>query len=178
MRPAVLNSCVAFGVASLLTAASCIDATHDAQVQALGGEAPGVPPGPNHRPGQPCVLCHGEAGPASSLFSVAGTVYETQGQMAPAVGADVTLVDDRGNKVVARTNGVGNFYMTPSVYAPTFPINVSILQGTSAAMMMGRIGRDGSCAACHTNPPGAISPGQVYVNMAMQTATPTPEAGP
>src|SRR4029077_4012839 len=101
-----------------------------------------------------------------------------QGQMAPAVGADVTLVDDRGNKVTARTNGVGNFYLTPSSFSPIFPLNVSILQGASAAMMMGRIGRDGSCAACHTNPPGPTSPGPVYVNLAMPTATPTPEPGP
>ena len=131
MRPAVLISCGAFGVASFLTATSCVDATHDAQVQALGGEAPGVPPGPKHRPGQPCLLCHGEAGPASGLFSVAGTVYETQGQTAPAVGADVTLLDDRGQMAKAGTNGAGNFFLTPSSFSPIFPVNVSVQQGMS-----------------------------------------------
>jgi hypothetical protein len=175
MRRAALVSCVA----SLLAAASCVDATHDAQVQALGGEAPGVPPGPNHRAGQPCVLCHGEAGPASALFSVAGTVYETQGQTAPAVGADVMLVDSNGKPFTARTNSVGNFFLTPSAYAPTFPLKVTVQQGMLMLPMLGVVGRDGSCAACHANPPGPNSTGPVYVNSAaMQTATPTSEAGP
>jgi hypothetical protein len=178
MRSAVLILCVAFGVASFLTAASCIDATHDAQVQALGGEAPGVPPGPYHRPGQPCLLCHGEAGPASGLFSVAGTVYGTQGQTAPAVGANVILVDSQGRTVTARTNAVGNFYLTPSSYAPAFPMKVTVQQGMSMEPMLGIVGRDGSCGACHANPPGPTSTGPVYLNPAAPTATPTPEAGP
>ena len=51
---------------------ACVDETHELQVQALGGEAPGVPKGPLHRPGQPCLVCHGEAGPASPSSSSPG----------------------------------------------------------------------------------------------------------
>ena len=54
---------------------ACGDPTHDRAVEVLGGEAPGVPEGPLHRPGQPCVTCHGDSGPASGEFSLAGTVY-------------------------------------------------------------------------------------------------------
>jgi hypothetical protein len=175
MRSAVLISRGAFGIASFLTAASCVDATHDAQVQALGGEAPGVPPGPNHRPGQPCLLCHGEAGPASGLFSVAGTVYETQGQKAPAVGAAVSMEDLTGRTVTVLTNAVGNFFITPTQWSPLFPIKPSVAQGSNQISMATKVGRDGSCAACHTNPAGGLSPGAVYVIMA---PPPSPEAGP
>jgi len=35
--------------------AACQDAVHDDEVSALGPEAPGVSPGPDHRPGQPCT---------------------------------------------------------------------------------------------------------------------------
>ena len=55
---------------------SCYDPVHDQEVAALGGEAPGVSPGPTHRPGQPCNVCHGGVGPANLRFSVAGTVYQ------------------------------------------------------------------------------------------------------
>ena len=68
-------------VAAVLLAAAvvaCVDESHELQVQALGGEAPGVSPGPLHRPGQPCLVCHGEPGPASHKFVMAGTVYAVQ----------------------------------------------------------------------------------------------------
>ena len=51
---------------------------HDNEVAALGPEDPSVPPGPDHRPGQPCLVCHGGSGPASAQFAVGGTVYAAQ----------------------------------------------------------------------------------------------------
>ncbi len=41
------------------------DPVHDEEVAALGPEPGGGAPGPEHRPGQPCLVCHGGSGPAS-----------------------------------------------------------------------------------------------------------------
>ena len=81
----------AAALAAGVTLAACVDETHEEQVAALGGEAGGVSPGPLHRPGQPCLVCHGEAGPSSHTFVIAGTVYATQGQSAPAADVQVQL---------------------------------------------------------------------------------------
>ena len=56
----------AIAVCLLATSTSCTDPLRDREIEALGDEAPGVSPGPEHRPGQPCVLCHSDGGPASS----------------------------------------------------------------------------------------------------------------
>ena len=78
-------------------AISCYDPVHDQEVAALGGEAPGVPQGPLHRPGQPCNVCHGGIGPANLRFSVAGTVYQYSVSPSPAAnGATVQLQDVTG----------------------------------------------------------------------------------
>src|SRR5256885_5077120 len=61
---------------------ACNDPVHDARVDALGPEIDGVPRGPLHRRGQPCLTCHGGSGPANTELSVAGTVFAT-----PEVGA-------------------------------------------------------------------------------------------
>jgi hypothetical protein len=57
-----------------LAAVGCDDPVHDDAVTALGGEDPNVPIGALHRPGQPCLVCHGGSGPAALAFSVGGTV--------------------------------------------------------------------------------------------------------
>ena len=69
-------------------ATSCTDPVRDRAIERLGAEDPAVAIGPEHRPGQPCVLCHSEGGPASGKpFAIAGTVFETiLPRSAPAAG--------------------------------------------------------------------------------------------
>jgi hypothetical protein len=163
---------LALGLAMATAPLGCVDEYHDAQVQALGGEAPGVPRGPFHRPGQPCVLCHGTAGPASTIFSIAGTVFAVQGQKAPAAGATVNLEDVNGHPATITTNAAGNFYITASQWLPTFPIAVpSVTQGDKAQFMITHVARDGSCAACHTDPASTTSPGAIYMTTASVAAS-------
>jgi hypothetical protein len=167
---------VAFGLVAAASTGACVDATHDAQVEALGGEAPGVSPGPFHRPGQPCLVCHGGSGPAHAQFSVAGTVYLVEGQDAPAVAAQVSMEDVRGSLFTSETNAAGNFYVTPSEWSPVAPLKgPQVTQGKNAEFMFSNVGRDGSCAGCHTDPPGPTSPGRVFVTVA---PTASAEAGP
>ena len=104
------RSFLCFGIAAW-TAIACGDPTHDRAVDALGGEAPGVPEGPLHRPGQPCATCHGESGPADSEFTIAGTVYALLGQSQPVPNVLVRIRDFTGTERSVTTNQAGNFFV-------------------------------------------------------------------
>lgn len=148
---------------ALLAQAGCNDASHDLQVAALGGENPNVPPGPMHRPGQPCLVCHGGLGPASAHFSAGGTVFATRTGTAPAVGATVTIEDSNGSVGTAQTNQVGNFYIEASQWTPAYPTAPQVALGNMGAVMSTHVGRDGSCASCHSDPISPISAGHIYL---------------
>lgn len=140
-------------LATLLTAlgvgTSCVDPAHDAAVDDLGDETPGIAPGPRHRAGQPCGACHGSKGPAEPELIVAGTVYATRTSTEALVGATITLQDATGARRTALTNDVGNFYIEKRAWSPTFPLHVRIELGEKTSLMQTRIGRESSCAFCH-----------------------------
>jgi hypothetical protein len=140
------------------------DPIYEDAITALGGEAPGVPRGPLHRPGQPCVLCHDGSIGNPPGFSVAGTVYVNPGvDLTPAVGAEVMLLDSQGHSFNATTNKAGNFYVLPHEFQPVYPMKVSVMYGTVTVKMTADVGRDGSCAKCHFDPASSSTPGHVYV---------------
>ena len=145
-------------------AAGCVDTVHDDQVDALGGEAPGVRPGPLHRPGQPCLTCHRGQGPGNAEFSVAGTVYLLQHQQDIAPNTSVILEDIDGVAVLIGTNEAGNFFINASDWRPHYPMTAKIVYaGKVNRPMTTVINRSGSCADCHKDTPGVISAGHVYV---------------
>jgi hypothetical protein len=162
---------VATGLLALLTLAAVApagcngDPVHDNEVSALGGEAPGVAPGPTHRPGQPCLVCHGGSGPASLQFAVAGTVYQSQfGAPYAQNNATISLLDANGTKASSTTNSAGNFWVTESSWTPLFPVHVdSVTYNDISVSMTTHIGRDGSCATCHFDPPGGDLVGHIYL---------------
>jgi hypothetical protein len=147
----------------LVSAPGCVDETHEEDVNALGPEDPNVPRGPLHRPGQPCLTCHGGLGPASHQFSIGGTVYAVQGQAAPAVGAAVLVEDITGAFETVQSNEVGNFYITIQDWEPTYPTLPQVTLGSVNQQMTTHVGRDGSCADCHQDPPGPTSAGHIYI---------------
>jgi hypothetical protein len=152
-------------VAASLAGLSCYDPVHDQEVAALGGEAPGVPQGPLHRPGQPCNVCHGGAGPASLRFSVAGTVFVYASGGQGANGASVQLEDVTGSSWHSTTNSAGNFFVLQSDWAPTYPMSVpGVVSGGTTQQMSTLDNRTGSCADCHTPTSGPDSAGPVYIN--------------
>lgn len=140
----------------------CGDPVQDQAVSALGPEEPGVPHGPLHRPGQPCVLCHSEAG-GKSVFLLAGTVYVSADSPLPIEDVTVNLVDSVGNKFSTTTNCAGNFIVRPGDYAPNAPIWVSLQRDAVVRDMNTAIYREGSCAGCHYEPRGPASSGHVYL---------------
>jgi hypothetical protein len=148
----------------VLGAVAC-DPVLDDRVAALGGETPGVHPGPLHRPGQPCLLCHDGALGDPSAFSVAGTVFQVPGSRRPAVSAEVYLTDVTGSNHVATTNAAGNFYVTPGEWTPSFPVQVVVKPAVGPDVFMLSLAEDGSCATCHSDPPGRDSPGHVSLTL-------------
>jgi hypothetical protein len=149
-------------IVGLLVLASC-DPYYNEQIDALGGEAAGVRRGPEHRPGQPCLLCHDGAVGNPNRFSVAGTVYLNATDLVPAVNATVILTGADGKVFKANTNKAGNFYVNPSQFTPINPMKVEVDYSNYKAVMQSHVGRDGSCAGCHFDPVSSSSPGHVYV---------------
>jgi hypothetical protein len=156
--PALVSAALAL-VAPL---ASCdADPVHTSAVDALPGEAAGVPQGEFHRAGQPCVLCHGGEGPASQQFALAGTVFYGPGAGSPLVGVgnvQVLLEDDSRAQYTATTNCVGNFTVKPGDWPghPQYPVIVRVVgepkQTLLDVAMQSHIGREASCAGCHRTP--------------------------
>src|SRR6185312_10779194 len=109
-------------LALCLLAGGCADPVHASAVDALGGEASGVSPGPLHRAGQPCLVCHGAQGPSELVFSFAGTAYLHADADSPAAGAKVRVVDARSRTFETTTNGAGNFWIPERAFAPEFPV--------------------------------------------------------
>jgi hypothetical protein len=165
-----------------VTLAACGDPVHDRQREALGEEVDGVPRGPLHRPGQPCLVCHGDYGPAHMVLSLAGTIYQSEDAQnvtpTPLKDALVTLKDAAGDEYQVMSNCAGNFYVQRADYDPIFPVGVTVtygpttkdsagncvaLPGGLCAPMLSKIHRDGSCASCHSDPMGPNSSGHVYM---------------
>jgi hypothetical protein len=145
----------AVGVLALSTfATSCTDPAKDRAIERLGPEADGVPEGPEHRPGQPCVLCHSEGGPASDKrFAIAGTVYDDNTGAKGAENVKVLFIDaDLADREVV-TNAVGNFFLRESEWPDLkFPFKTGVLRGTTGVKMQTTINREGSCNFCHQLP--------------------------
>ncbi len=139
----------------------------------LGDEAPGVSPGPLHRAGQPCLVCH-DGTTSTPVMSVAGTVYGVRGSDAPLAGASVFLTDANGSAFTATSNAAGTFYVEASVWQPVYPLRVAVAFGGFTATMSSIIGREGSCAGCHVDPSSRISAGRIYL---VPTASLFPDGG-
>lgn len=172
------------GVLALATfAASCTDPVKDRAIARLGGEPAGAT-GPEHRPGQPCVLCHSEGGPADDQkFAIGGTVFETSSpQSKGAEGVRVLFIDAASAQRETLTNAVGNFFIRESEWPDlTFPFKVGLVSGNTPVPMMTTVNREGSCSFCHKPNPGSSlaipgddqreSVGQIYVGAAPAAAT-------
>ncbi len=139
--------------------AACTDPVRDAEIDALGPEDPAIPRGAEHRPGQPCLLCHSEGGPAEKkAFAIAGTVYATNAVGAPgAEGRGVQFVDAKGGgpRRIPEAGPSGNFYVPLADWPDiAFPIRVALYEddtggGRPIQTMKSLISREGSCNFCH-----------------------------
>lgn len=143
----------AFAVIGATASASCFDPVRSDEVDALGPERRGVQPGPNHRPGQNCLTCHGGDGPGSPEFSIAGTIYSARGVLEPLASVTVELEDANHSVRRAVSNEVGNFYIASDAWSPAYPVFVRLLDRRAdekgVKEMQTPLGRVGGCAFCH-----------------------------
>jgi hypothetical protein len=154
----------AFMIAAAISlAGGCGDPVRDALADSLGPEAEGVRPGPDHRPGQPCLACHTDGGRAHPSFAIAGTTYRVKGSPEVLGHVYVDLVDSAGKKLQLRSNCAGNFYVPTGNVAMREPFWVSLSFLGRTIDMESPIYREGSCAACHREPAGAASAGAVFM---------------
>lgn len=149
-------------IVAICALSACADPVHDDAVAKLGGERPGVPVGPLHRPGQPCVLCHSSRG-GESEYSLAGTVYVDPLSLTPIEDVNVRVVDAQNRRFVARTNCAGNFFIRVEEFQPDFPIWLGLDRGDISRDMETPVYREGSCSGCHSDPKGLASAGHVYL---------------
>jgi hypothetical protein len=152
----------AIGALLMCALVGCGDPVQDSAIAALGPETPGVERGPLHRPGQPCVLCHSDAG-GKQPFLLAGTVYVAADARTPIDGVQVKVVDSLNREFVTATNCAGNFFIRPQDFASDAPLWVSLRRDDVLRVMNTPIYREGSCAGCHFDPQGPTSAGHVYL---------------
>lgn len=178
MHHRTLRSVTLTGVVALACwSASCTDPVNDRAIERLGEET-GAGPGPEHRPGQPCVLCHSDGGPAERKLVIGGTVFESSSpQSKGAAGVTVLFIDASSAQRQTETNAAGNFYILEEEWPDlTFPFKVGLLANNKPIPMTTTVNREGSCNFCHKPNPGSPlaipgdipreSIGQIYVGAA------------
>ena len=143
--------------ALLVLGGACLpNPVHDRAVERLGPESANGPSG-FHRAGQPCATCHQADGPATTDFSVAGTVFANTTSLVGVDGATIQLVDAAGTSPPATkpvlTNCVGNFAVLRSEWDPTFPVLARVSKNGVTRTMNTSIGRAASCSDCHVTRP-------------------------
>ena len=169
--PCVIDARIAHSVLVLPLVSTCLaDPVHDRDVAQLGGETPGVPAGPLHRPGQPCSACHDSEGPATARFSLAGTVYREAATTAALEGATVRVIDWTGAQYATTTNCAGNFFVRDTDFAPSWPVWVKVEYAGQTAEMISAAFRETSCNACHADPASPSTVGHVYLAQAGSVA--------
>lgn len=156
-------------VSLLLLLSACSGPVEEALIESLGPELEGVPPSEFHRPGQPCLACHGREVGDGPVMTVGGTVFATPTDRVPVKNVLVRITDATGDTRNATTNCVGNFFIEASDWQPVFPLSVNLAcPGVPAPKSMGTlIQREGSCAGCHTGQASLDSPGWVYCASSM-----------
>ncbi len=139
-----------------------------------------------HRPGQPCLLCHSTddhfpKAPGEKTFVIGGTVYGTvdANENEGLRDVEVIFTDARGDAFTALTNRTGNFLIEvdsglsePEQRSkgilkvprnPLFPLEVIVRRDGIENKMHTKIWRNGSCAHCHGPTLARDSVGRVYL---------------
>jgi cytochrome c553 len=140
-------------VIMLVAFAACFDKVVDDEVEAQGGETPGIGPGARHRAGQNCTACHGPLGGEGPEISVGGTVYKRKDSDDPAVKAKVFITDFKNETRSFETNDVGNFHEVKDTWDPVFPLKIVVEYAEDGIAcreeMFSLSRRDGGCGKCH-----------------------------
>ncbi len=152
-------------VAWAIVLGGCTDPVHSDRVDSLGGEIAGLRRGPEHRPGQPCSVCHGGQGPGRSIFDLAGTVFlHPEGDEFGVEGAEIELMDRSGRTATTTSNRTGNFFWQEGTLGLEFPLRARVrYAGGDWIGMTSPIFRARGCAECHAGA-GASSVRRTFIS--------------
>lgn len=175
-------SIIVYGIALTTVLGGCIGTSpEDSERSALGDYPDG---NPEHRPGQPCLVCHRDGySPGRIKFVLAGTVYlhasDALASDRGVEGVAVDITDASGLSFTALTNGVGTFMVQAGgVSEPQqggrgrfripgdleYPITAVVRYRGVEKPMQTVSWREGSCAKCHQlDGAGAASVAPVYI---------------
>jgi mono/diheme cytochrome c family protein len=129
---------------------------YDGPVTCSSGHTFSFGNGPMMNPGDQCDSCH--------VFTVAGTVYETEHEPlycdgVGVSGANVVVTDSQGRVTTVPVNSVGNFYATSSISGP-FQAKI-VYQGRERDMMAAQA--SGNCNMCHSANGDNSAPGRIML---------------
>jgi hypothetical protein len=177
MRLSARGVVAALKLALCASFSSCADPVLSDAIEAQGAETSGVDKGEFHRPGQPCATCHQEGGTAAdSPFTVAGTVFAQPARQVGVEGVEIRMTDADRTTHIAKTNCVGNFMVTAAQWSPKWPILVEVGKGNVRRTMRSPIGRDASCASCHSSEIEVADPlaqvGHIYLYASDEPGSP------
>src|SRR5215218_7977218 len=100
MRPRNLRQTLPLVLAAALFPAALLSCRYDPVPQSIiDGLGPETgEPGPEHRPGQPCLACHGSYAGTSPQMVFGGTVFTTsdKNEIIAASGVPVSVYDSAG----------------------------------------------------------------------------------
>jgi len=96
-------------------------------------------------PGTDCNACHRSGGHAESVFSIAGTVFESTTCPTGVEGVIIRTTDATSATVELASNEVGNFYTDEPVEPP---YRFSVESGGAMTTMIATTS-SGSCGECH-----------------------------
>lgn len=115
------------------------------------GEVASSPGTTSHRPGDPCLSCHGQSGIAEPVLSIGGTVHSTSTadkESQGIAGVTLTVTDASGVTLDVVTDDAGNFYTAEPLEAP-LQVAVSSDGGTIAMPVPAP---SANCNTCHRSP--------------------------
>lgn len=120
-------------------------------------------PGTRMNPGKACVSCH-QAATGGPILQIGGTVYPDLDEpdlcYGTQVPAYVVIKDATGRSVTLTTGATGNFTLSTSAAALTYPIKVKVVRnGKENAMVSSP--PHGDCNACHTASGKNGAPGRI-----------------
>jgi hypothetical protein len=114
--------------------------------------------------GVDCMTCHSPAGPATSHWGIAGTVYNSATGTAPVANAEIRVVNAAGTEVAkVYSDALGNFWADTLVPPLAGGSKVGVRNATVTKMMSTALTtQDSGCqkSGCHAQ---GASPGRVYL---------------
>lgn len=146
MKQTTFALCVFVGIISAYIITSCqhtFDCGTEKKISTANGKS--------HNAGKNCISCHVPNGQGDGCFSIAGTVYDKTGAIAPTATIQFYAQPNGGGtlKATIPVNTSGSFYTSESMVG-YYPAVVS-KAGTKTFMATPIAQGGGGCALCHGN---------------------------